>query len=107
MSYRFAVILLLLSIALCFATNPLRAQNRMSGHAAPPKCVVSLPNESGPPNVFTHHEKNDNRGDNSTLDGYYGNGKLRTTLWPNGTVEFHPGGPGFVESDGARSMKWP
>jgi hypothetical protein len=27
--------------------------------------------------------------------------------WPNGTVEFRPGGPGFVESDGSRSMKFP
>jgi len=106
MSYR-SPILLLLSIALCFATNPLCAQNRTSGHAAPPKCAVSVPNEGGPPEVITNGEKNDNRGDNSRSHGNYGNGKLSTTLWPSGTVEFRPGGPGFVESDGARSMKWP
>jgi hypothetical protein len=104
MSYRFPVILLLLSTTLCCATCSLRAQNRTSGHAAPPKCAVTRPNGSELPDVSTHHGPNDNPSDNSTR---YGNGKLWTTLWPNGTVEFRPGGPGFVESDGSRSMKWP
>src|SRR5207245_5406439 len=27
--------------------------------------------------------------------------------WPNGIVDFRPGGPGFVLSDGALGMKWP
>jgi hypothetical protein len=107
MKYRSPVILLLLSIALCFATNPLHAQNRTSGHATPPKCAVSQPNGSERAGVVTHHGSSDNHGDNSTSYGNYGDGKLSTTLWLNGTVEFRPGGPGFVESDGARSMKWP
>ncbi len=37
----------------------------------------------------------------------YGNGKLWTTLWPEGTVIFRPGGPGFVLDDGSVEMKFP
>lgn len=99
-----SVILLFLSTALCCTTRPLCAQNRTSDHATMPGCAVTVPNGSEPPGVLTHHESNDNSAKNSNL---YGNGKLWTTLWPNGTVEFRPGGPGFVESDGSRSMKFP
>jgi hypothetical protein len=36
----------------------------------------------------------------------HGNDKLSVGwLWPNGTVTFQPGGPGFVTSDGALGMK--
>jgi hypothetical protein len=38
---------------------------------------------------------------------YFGEGALWTVLWPNGTIVFKPGGPGFVLSDGALGMKWP
>jgi hypothetical protein len=41
--------------------------------------------------------------------GLYGNDKLSVGpfgLWPNGTVTFRPGGPGFVTSDGALGMKF-
>jgi hypothetical protein len=37
----------------------------------------------------------------------YGNDALNTILWPNGVVEFRPGGPGFVLSDGSLKMKFP
>jgi hypothetical protein len=31
---------------------------------------------------------------------------ISTDLWPDGTVVFRPGGPGFVTADGALGMKW-
>lgn len=37
----------------------------------------------------------------------YGNGALSAERWPDGTVVFEPGGPGFVEADGSLGMKWP
>jgi hypothetical protein len=104
MSHRSPVILVLLSTTLSSATCSLRAQNQTSGHAAPPKCAVTLPNGSEPPGVFTHSGPNDNPGENSNL---YGNGKLWTTLGPNGTVEFRTGGPGSVDPDGSLGMKFP
>ena len=36
----------------------------------------------------------------------YGNDALRVSLWPEGTVVFHSGGPGFVLPDGSLSMKF-
>ena len=41
--------------------------------------------------------------------GNHGNEKrtIATTLWPDGTIVFKPGGPGCIEDDGAMSMKWP
>lgn len=38
--------------------------------------------------------------------GNHGNGALVTWLWPKGRIVFRPGGPGFVLSDGALSMKF-
>src|SRR5689334_17596229 len=38
--------------------------------------------------------------------GNYGNEALVTGLWPEGNVVFKSGGPGFVLSDGALSMKF-
>jgi hypothetical protein len=104
MSYRAPVILSILSATLFCATCSLRAQNRTSGHTTLSACAVTLPNGSEPPGVFTHHGPNDNPGSKSYL---YGNGKLWTTLGPNGTVEFRTGGPGSVDSDGSLGMKFP
>ena len=43
----------------------------------------------------------------SVSDGSAGNQQLSTMgLWPNGTVVFRPGGPGFVTPDGALGMKF-
>lgn len=37
---------------------------------------------------------------------WHGNDSVGTGLWPDGTVIFKPGGPGFVLSDGALRMKF-
>ena len=59
-------------------------------------CPVTAPNRRGPasdvmpPGAFT-----------------YGTEQLAVHgLWPQGTVVFKPGGPGFIEPDGALSMKF-
>jgi hypothetical protein len=36
----------------------------------------------------------------------HGNVLISTGLWPDGTIVFRPGGPGFVTDDGALGMKW-
>jgi hypothetical protein len=36
----------------------------------------------------------------------YGNALISTGLWPDGTIVFKPGGPGFVYGDGSLAMKW-
>jgi hypothetical protein len=106
MSCTSALILLLSTVLFC-AARPLCAQNRTSGHATLPTCAVTLPNGSEPPGVFTHHGPNDNPGSKSYKSYLFGNGKLWTTLWPNGTVEFRTGGPGSVDSHGSLGMKFP
>ena len=48
-------------------------------------------------------------GSSERQEGSYGNDKLSVGpfgLWPNGTVIFRPGGPGFMTSDGALGMKF-
>ncbi len=37
----------------------------------------------------------------------YGTRQLSTLLWPEGTIEFRPGGPGFRTRDDALGMKFP
>jgi hypothetical protein len=102
MTRRILAILLMLFSVLWFRTSSPRAQSQSK--ATLRGCTVTVPNGSEPPGVFSHHGPNDNPGKNSNL---YGNGKLWTTLWPNGTVKFRPGGPGSVNSDGSLSMKFP
>jgi hypothetical protein len=60
-------------------------------------CPVSLPNGKGP------------RDDTVNSASYLANedNTLFTIPWPQGTVTFRPGGPGFIEPDGSLSMKWP
>jgi hypothetical protein len=59
----------------------------------PPTCQVTRPNGQG-----------------TFLEGLspalHGNALISTALWPDGTVVFKPGGPGFVTADGALAMKW-
>jgi hypothetical protein len=62
--------------------------------AQPTTCDVTKPNGSPPPGQQVNAD-------------YYGNGELWTTLPPNGTVVFRPGGPGIVRPDGSSSMKFP
>jgi hypothetical protein len=39
-------------------------------------------------------------------EGFYGNEFLRTGLWTGGRIDFRPGGPGFVDRDGALGIKF-
>jgi hypothetical protein len=57
-----------------------------------PLCPITPPNEFSPP------------GERLAWTGV-GNGALWTSLWPDGTIVFRPGGPGFVLPDGALKMK--
>src|SRR5436309_5145674 len=57
-------------------------------------CEVTRPNGQTPPGE-------------AASPGFHGNGALWTVLYPEGTVVFEPGGPGFVEPDGSLSMKFP
>ena len=62
-----------------------------SGQSVP--CAVTTPNQKSAP----EQRSND----------AYGSNALSVSLpWPDGTVVFRPGGPGFVLSDGALSMKF-
>jgi len=67
-------------------------------HSAEPVCAVTLANGLG----LTHRV-------GQGLAGNHGNASrtLATSLWPDGTVTFKPGGPGCLENDGAMWMKWP
>ena len=63
---------------------------------APILCNVTVPNGTGP---FFGEQAS---------PSLYGNGALSVDLgWPDGTIVFKPGGPGFVLKDGSLSMKWP
>ena len=110
MSLRSPLLLFLtLSVAIGFTSRPQWAQSQPSSNTAPPVCAVTIPNQSEPPvKNFGSTVAADYTGpqDNS-INGSYGNGKLWTQLWPDGTVIFRPGGPGFVLSDGSLSMKFP
>jgi hypothetical protein len=46
-------------------------------------------------------------GSESTDESSYGNKLLSVYLWPDGTIVFKPGGPGFVTPDGELGMKFP
>ena len=43
----------------------------------------------------------------NAADHSFGTPLLSTWLWPDGTIVFKPGGPGFVTGDGALGMKFP
>lgn len=79
-----------------FATTPMTAflspLSITSGACQP--CPTTIPNGRTPPGE--HPSPN-----------HHGNGALWTVLWPDGVVEFRPGGPGFILSDGSLSMKFP
>lgn len=57
-----------------------------------PACDVTKPNNTG---ILGQNEP-----------GSYGNGLLSVGRWPDGTVVFKPGGPGFVMRDGSLGMKF-
>jgi hypothetical protein len=66
----------------CLATTVLDAAVVID----PPTCKVTRPNGLSP--------------------DLHGNALISTDLWPDGTIVFRPGGPGFVTADGALAMKW-
>jgi len=69
------------------------AEPAQSVSGEPSTCPVTQPNEieiEGRANWRNH-----------------GNDALLTILWPDSTIVFSPGGPGFVLEDGALSMKFP
>ena len=41
-----------------------------------------------------------------SLQYAHGNDTISTALWPNGTIVFRPGGPGYVLEDGSLQMKF-
>jgi hypothetical protein len=43
----------------------------------------------------------------NAADHSFGTPLLSTWLWPDGTIVFEPGGPGFVTDGGALGMKFP
>lgn len=84
-----------LAIVLALLATPLFAGAQSAVSTNPSGiCPVTKPNGNTPP------------GERSG-GSYYGNGALWTGLYPDGTVVFRPGGPGFVLADGSLSMKFP
>ena len=61
-------------------------------------CAVTTPNHHAPP------PGSDPRAAGS--QSWFGNDAVGTSLWPEGTIVFRPGGSGFVLPDGALSMKF-
>ena len=74
-----------------FSVSSFVAAQQTTCHVTKPD--VSSPSNRQQPNVASY--------------GNYGNGKLWTTMWPDGTVIFRTGGPGFILPDGSLSMKFP
>jgi hypothetical protein len=84
-------------IALLGVSSQVDVHARMQGAAADSlsDCAVTSPNDVG---ILGQTER-----------GSYGNGRLSVGpfgLWPDGTVVFRPGGPGFVTADGSLGMKF-
>lgn len=76
------------------ATSPKPASQSVATAAnSSQSCEVTVPNGSPPPGE-------------RPSPNLHGNGSLWTGLYPNGTVVFNPGGPGFVLEDGSLSMKF-
>jgi len=64
-------------------------------------CAVTQPNHSHvPPSVQAKAQVGE------TSESLFGNDKIWTYLWPDGTVTFRKNGPGFVLRDGSLQMKF-
>jgi hypothetical protein len=73
----------------------LRAEDLPQALSPAPACAVTQATGGTPPSeTFVSH-------------GVYTEDGIWVVLWPDGTVVFKPGVPGFVEPDGALSMKFP
>jgi hypothetical protein len=64
-------------------------------------CAVTAPNHNTPPEAV--RSKAGVPPGNPLI---YGNDAIWTSLWPDGTVVFKKGGPGFVLADGSLKMKF-
>jgi hypothetical protein len=68
-------------------------------HSGSSACSVTSPNHHAAPNGSDPMP-------NGMAQTWHGNHSIGTNLWPDGTIVFKPGGPGFVLSDGALQMKF-
>ncbi len=78
----------------------------VSGATSPSQsggCAVTAPNQNPLPDIV--RAKAGISAD-TTPWRFYGNGVIWTSLWPEGTVVFKKGGPGFVFPDGSLKMKF-
>ena len=79
--------------ALLMLVNSGKAGAGQITNSPEPRCNVTRPNGQG-----AAREQPE--------PSLYGNGALSVAPWPDGTVVFKPGGPGFVMRDGSLGMKW-
>ena len=86
----------LLAVLLATATVSASSSPALNPYAVNDQspCHVTAPNGSTPPG-----ERPSPR--------FHGDENLWTMLWPEGTIVFRPGGPGFVLPDGSLQMKFP
>ena len=92
MASRVCVVVLVWAIG---AGNSLMSAQQLQ-QAVDATCRVTVPNE-----VMA--------GQSRPHEGSYGNTRLSVGpfgLWPNGTIVFRPGGPGFLTRDGSLVMKF-
>jgi hypothetical protein len=71
--------------------------------------VALAPSPAPSPDVPCAATINNGRGLTKPNTGNHSNEArtISTSLWPDGTVAFKPGGPGCVDPDGTLGMKWP
>jgi hypothetical protein len=97
------VLLRVVIAALC--SGP--AAMTVAAHGASETCAVTAPNHDTPPDaVLARANIYRATGARTSDDNLIGNGRIWTTLWPNETVAFRKGGPGFVLPDGSLKMKF-
>jgi hypothetical protein len=74
--------------------TPSRADQVSPPPETPVECVVTTPN-----GIAAGEDSPDRRS--------FGNAQVSVGPWPDGTVVFKPGGPGFITRDGSLGMKFP
>jgi hypothetical protein len=89
-----AAVLLITAVLATVTASAYLSGVRASAAEAQSSCQVTTPNGSTPSG-----ERPSPR--------HHGDDNLWTQLWPEGTVVFRPGGPGFVLPDGSLQMKFP